>query len=72
MELKEELEKIGLAYIWQSQSEININMCKIIRERRNDIEIQNIFSNINEYISLVFCCEMRVNGQGRREWESYD
>jgi hypothetical protein len=21
---------------------------------------------------LVFCCEMRVNGQGRREWESYD
>jgi hypothetical protein len=31
--LKEELEKIGLAYIWQSHSEINIHICKIIREK---------------------------------------
>jgi hypothetical protein len=31
--LKEELEKIYLAYIWQRESEINVNICKIIRER---------------------------------------
>jgi hypothetical protein len=41
--LKEELKKIGLAYIWQSQSEINVNICKIIGERCNDIEERNIF-----------------------------
>jgi hypothetical protein len=57
--LKEEMEKIGLAYIWQSQSEINVSVCKIIREICNDIERQNIFSTINENISLVFYCEMK-------------
>jgi hypothetical protein len=56
--LKEELEKIGLvySYIWQSQSEININACKIISERCNDIEMHNIFSDINVKISLIFYC----------------
>jgi hypothetical protein len=33
------LEKIGLAYIGQSRAESNaIKICKIIRERCNDIE----------------------------------
>jgi hypothetical protein len=36
--LKEELENIGLAYIWQSKFEINVNICRLIRERCNDIE----------------------------------
>jgi hypothetical protein len=65
--LKEELEKIGLAYIWQSQSEINVNICKIIRETCNDIERQNIFSDMNVKISLIFYFEMKY------EWgkESY-
>jgi hypothetical protein len=37
MKLKEELEKISLANIWQSQTEINVNkICKIVRERCND------------------------------------
>jgi hypothetical protein len=36
--LMEELEKVGLAYIWQSHSEMNVNICKVIRERCNDIE----------------------------------
>jgi hypothetical protein len=35
--LKEELEKMGLAYIWQNQTEINVTICKIVRERCNDI-----------------------------------
>jgi hypothetical protein len=35
--LKEELEKIGLVYIWQSRAESNaIKICKIIRERCTD------------------------------------
>jgi hypothetical protein len=65
--LKEELEKIRLAYIWQSQSEINVNIWNIIRERCNDIERQNIFSGVNVKISLIFYCEMKY------EWgkESY-
>jgi hypothetical protein len=36
--LKEELEKLGLAYIWQKQTEINLTICKTIRERCNDIQ----------------------------------
>jgi hypothetical protein len=56
----EELRKIGLAYIWQSQSEINVNVCNNIRERCNDIERQNIFSKVNVKISLLFYCEMKL------------
>jgi hypothetical protein len=41
--LNQELRKIGLAFIWQSQSEINVNIYNEIRERCNDIERQNIF-----------------------------
>jgi hypothetical protein len=37
MKLKEELEKIGLTYIWQSQAEINANkIFKIDTKRCND------------------------------------
>jgi hypothetical protein len=44
--LKEELEKIGLAQIWQSQVESNANkICKIITESFNDIERQCIFDH---------------------------
>jgi hypothetical protein len=53
--------------IWQSQSEINVNICNIIRERCNDTERQNIFSDVNVKISVIFYCEMKY------EWgkESY-
>jgi hypothetical protein len=42
-------------------------MCKIIRKRCNYIEMQDIFSDINVKISLLFYCEMKF------EWgkESY-
>jgi hypothetical protein len=74
--LKEEFEKIGLAYIWQNQTEINVNMCKIVRERCNDIEKQNMFADLNVKISLTLYRQVNVNGvksgilinaQGRRE-----
>jgi hypothetical protein len=65
--LNEELGKIGLAYIWQSQFEINVNICNKIREKCNDIERQNIFSSVKVNISLLFYCAMKL------EWgkESY-
>jgi hypothetical protein len=51
---------IGLAYIWQSQTEINANkICKIIREMFNDIERQKVFSNTRKKNSLIFYCEMK-------------
>jgi hypothetical protein len=53
------LGKEILVYIWQSQSEINVNICNIVRERCNDIERQNLFSDINVEISLIFYCEIK-------------
>jgi hypothetical protein len=48
-------------------SEINVNICKIIRERCNDIQRQKIFSDTNVKISLISYSEMKY------EWdkESY-
>jgi hypothetical protein len=57
--LKEELGKIRLAYIWQSQMGIHGNICNKIREICNDIERQNIFLEVNVKISLSFYCEMK-------------
>jgi hypothetical protein len=45
---------------------INVNICNRIRERCNDIERQNIFSDVNVKISLSFYCEMTHEwGKGR-------
>jgi hypothetical protein len=44
--------RIGLAYVWQNQLEINGNICKIVKERCNDIEKQNMFAELNEKSSL--------------------
>jgi hypothetical protein len=41
--MKEELESIGLAYIWHSQQEWDTSrLRRIIRERCNNIERQNL------------------------------
>jgi hypothetical protein len=54
------MEIIGLAHIWQSQTEINSNKIhKIIRERCNDLERQNAFLNIGKKISLIFYCDVK-------------
>jgi predicted transcriptional regulator len=58
--LKHELEKLGLVYIWQSEAESNANkICKVIRERCDDTEKLNVFSNISEKIPLIIYCEMK-------------
>jgi hypothetical protein len=66
-ELKEELEKMALAYVWQNQTEINVTTCKIIRERCNHIQKQNMFADINAKNSLTFYSQIKY------EWgkESY-
>jgi hypothetical protein len=58
--VKEELEKIGLASIWQNQYEYNNSaMYRVVKGRCDDIERQNLFSRLSEKISLVFYQEMK-------------
>jgi hypothetical protein len=66
--IKEELESIGLAYIWYSQQEWDTStLRRIIRERCNDIERQNLSSIMSEKMSLVFYQEMKQKW-GREEY----
>jgi hypothetical protein len=64
--LKVELEKMGLAYIWQNQIKINVTICKTIRERCNDIQKQNMFADINAKISLTFYSQLKY--EWGKEW----
>jgi hypothetical protein len=58
--MKEESESTGLAYIWHSQQEWDTSrLRRIIRERCNDIERQNLSSIMSEKMSLVFYQEMK-------------
>jgi hypothetical protein len=53
--MKEELQRIGLAYIWHSQQEWDTSrLRRIIRERCNDIERKNLFSIMSEKMSLFY------------------
>jgi hypothetical protein len=59
-QMKEESESTGLAYIWYSQQEWDTSrLRRIIRERCNDIERQNLFLIMSEKMSLVFYKEMK-------------
>jgi hypothetical protein len=49
-----ELKQMRLAYVWQNRTEINVTICKTIRERCNDIQRQNMFADINAKNSLTF------------------
>jgi hypothetical protein len=53
--LREEIEKLGLPYIWQSQADIKIN--RVFRAINNTIERQNLFAGFNQNYSLKYCCE---------------
>jgi hypothetical protein len=64
--LKEELEKIGLAYIWQNQMEINVNIRKTVRERCNDTQKQNMFADLNVKMSLTL--SRQVKCEWGKEW----
>jgi hypothetical protein len=58
--LNEQLSKIGLGYIWHDLSVNTVSgICKIIKERCNDIERQNLFAKIKEKSSLIFYSEMK-------------
>jgi hypothetical protein len=63
--VKEELEKIGLASIWQNKYEYNNSSAidRVVKGRCNDIEKQNLFSRLSGKISLVFYQEVK------QEWE---
>jgi hypothetical protein len=63
----EELESVGLVYIWNSQQEWDTSrLRRIIRGRCNDIERQNLSSIMSEKMSLVFYQEMKQKW-GREE-----
>jgi hypothetical protein len=47
MELKEELYNTGLAFVWTKQQECDLReITKIVRDRRNNIERQNILEKL--------------------------
>jgi hypothetical protein len=66
--MKEELESMGLECIWHSQQEWDTSrLRRIIRERCNVIERQNLFSIMSEKISLAFYQEIQQKW-GREEY----
>jgi hypothetical protein len=59
--LSEELNKIGLGYIWHDPKENSVSRtCKQIKERCNDTERQNLFANISEDMSFIFYSDMQL------------
>jgi hypothetical protein len=66
--VKEELESIGLAYIWHSQQLWGTSrLRRIIRGWCNDIERQNLFLIMSQKMSLVFYQAMKQKW-GREEY----
>ena len=54
MEVKEELHNIGLAFVWRNQQECNWKeMLKLVKERCNDIERQNMLAKLPDKSSLT-------------------
>jgi hypothetical protein len=58
-EIKRGIGKNRLSMYLAKPTGINVNICNKIRERCNDIERQNIFSDVNAKISLSSYCEMK-------------
>jgi hypothetical protein len=55
----EEIDKVGLEYIWESLSENNINWIrKVTQETCNDMQVQNSLTDINPEKSLLYYCEL--------------
>ena len=60
-EVKEKLHNVGLAFVWRNQQECNWKeMLKLVKERCNNIERQNILakfpykSSLTQYRELTF------------------
>jgi hypothetical protein len=65
--MKEELESIGLVYMWHSRQEWDTNrLRRIIRERCNNIERQNLSLIMSEKMSSVLYQEVKQKW-GREE-----
>jgi hypothetical protein len=59
--LSEELNKMGLEYIWVDPKENSVSrICKQIKERCSDTKRQNLFANIREKRSLIFYYNMKL------------
>jgi hypothetical protein len=57
--LKEELYNIGLGFMWRKQQEYNLReITKIVKDRSNDIERQNILAKLSEKTQLTLYREM--------------
>ena len=49
MEMKGEVHNIGLAFVWTKQQECNLReITKMMKDRCNDIERQNILAKLSE------------------------
>jgi hypothetical protein len=59
MVLKEELYNIGLAFVWRKQQECNLReMLRLVKDRCNDSERQNILAKLREKSSLTLYTEL--------------
>jgi len=59
MELKEELYNTGLAFVWTKQRECDLTeITKIVKDRCNNIERQNILTKLEKKSSLTLYREM--------------
>ena len=60
--VKEELHNTGLAFVWRKQQECNCKeLLRLVKERCNDIEIQNIFAKFQEKSSLTLYRELNFS-----------
>jgi hypothetical protein len=56
-ELSEKLNKRGFGCIWHK---ISAGKMRKLKERRSDTECHNLFTDIRDKRSLVFCCDMKL------------
>jgi hypothetical protein len=62
MELKEELHNIGLAFGWRKKQERNLReLLRLVKERCNDMERQNILAKFPEKNSLTLYSELNFS-----------
>lgn len=62
MELKQSLYNTGLAHVWTKQQQCNLTeITKIMEDRYNDIERQNILAQLSEKNSLTLYREINFS-----------
>jgi hypothetical protein len=62
MEVKKELHNIGMAFVWRTQQECNWKeMLRLVKERCNDIERQNMLAKFPDKCSLTLYRELKFS-----------